>query len=44
LREQRALEEMRDVEETVGGREDQGLLRKQRTVERIEGHTMDRGS
>ncbi len=44
MREQRALEEIRDVEETEGGREDRGLLRKQSTLERIEGHKMDRGS
>jgi hypothetical protein len=36
--------EIRVVEESQGSREDRGLLKKQRAVERIEGRTVDRGS
>jgi hypothetical protein len=34
---------MRAEEETEGSREDRGLLRKQRVIERIESRRKDRG-
>jgi hypothetical protein len=41
--EQRAIEGIRAVEETEGSRENRGLLRKQRAIDRIEDRGGSRG-